>query len=335
MFTTFIVKPIFNLLVFIYAIIPGHNFGLALIIFTVLIRFLMWPLVKKQLKQTKLMRKIQPEIKKIKAQTKGNKQQESQLLMSLYKEQGINPLSTFPILIIQLVILLGLYSGLNGVIHNPHNLVTFTYPFIKNLSWIKTLSGNIHLFDDTLLGIVNLGKSALGSKSGIYWPAMIIVFGSAVAQYYQSKQLIPSAKNQKSIKTILKEASSGKQADQSEVNAAVSKTTRYLLPVMIFIFTVDLASALSLYWLVSGLVAYGQQAYILREDEEEMEEIGDESNKKTKKTKDLSKIPEAQLVEVSPKSTIKKTTTTKKSIDTKLKNKNNWQKNSKKKRKRS
>ena len=57
--------------------------------------------------------------------------------------------------------------------------------------------------------------------------------------------------------------------------------------------------------------------------------------KKTKKTKDLSKIPEAQLVEDSPKSTIKKTVTTQKPIDTKLKNKNNWQKNSKKKRKRS
>jgi YidC/Oxa1 family membrane protein insertase len=295
MFTTFIVRPIFNLLVFIYAIIPGHNFGLALIIFTVIIRLLMWPLVKKQLNQTKLMRKIQPDIKRIKEQTKGNKQQESQLLMSLYKEKGINPLSTFPTLIIQIIVLLGLYSGLNGVIHDPHAIVTSSYSFIKNLSWIKELSGNIHLFDNTLLGFVNLGKSALGSKTGIYLPAMIIVLGSAIAQYFQSKQLIPTPKEQKSIRTILKEASNGKQADQSEVNAAVSKTTRYILPIMIFLFTVDLASALSLYWLVSGLVAFAQQSYILKEDEEEMEEIADQPTSLLA-NKDLNKIPEAEIV---------------------------------------
>jgi YidC/Oxa1 family membrane protein insertase len=47
MFETLIVQPIFNLLVLIYALIPGHNFGLAIILFTILVRLLMWPLVKK------------------------------------------------------------------------------------------------------------------------------------------------------------------------------------------------------------------------------------------------------------------------------------------------
>ncbi|NDC22034.1 hypothetical protein EBZ57_01530, partial [bacterium] len=70
MFNDFVVQPLFNLLVTIYAIIPGHNFGLSIIIFTVLIRLALWPLVKKQLHQTKAMRKLQPEIKKIKQATK-------------------------------------------------------------------------------------------------------------------------------------------------------------------------------------------------------------------------------------------------------------------------
>jgi YidC/Oxa1 family membrane protein insertase len=56
MFTTLIVQPLFNLLVFVYAILPGHNFGLALIIFTIIIRLLLWPLVKKQLHQAKAAR---------------------------------------------------------------------------------------------------------------------------------------------------------------------------------------------------------------------------------------------------------------------------------------
>lgn len=293
MFTTFIVQPIFNLLVLIYALLPGHNFGLALIIFTIVVRIVMWPLVKKQLHQAKAMRKLQPEIKKVKQQSKGNRQKESQMLMELYKEKGINPFSTFPILIVQLIILIGLYSGLRRVIDNPHAIVTFAYPGLQHLSWIKGLSKNIHLFDDTLFGVVNLNKSALGATTGVYWPAMIIVLGSAIAQYYQSKQLLPNDDSQRGLRAILKEAGEGKQADQSEVNAAVGRSTRYLLPVMIFLFTVRIASALSLYWLVGGVVAYIQQYIVLRDDETEMEAEADAPSK------DVNAIPEAEIVEAS------------------------------------
>ncbi len=290
MFTTFIVQPIFNLLVLIYAILPGHNFGLALIIFTIIIRLLLWPLVKKQLHQAKAMRKLQPEIKKIKQETKGNRTKESQMLMELYKEKGISPLGTFPTLIIQFVVLIGLYSGLRDIISNPHSLITFAYPALRHLSFMHSLAGNIHLFDNTLFGIVDLSKSALGPK-GLYLPAMIIVIGSAIAQFYTSKQLMPSSKDSKSLRSILKEAGKGSQADQADVNAAVGKSTRYLLPVMIFLFTVNLASALSLYWLVGGVVAYIQQAYALREDEEELEKIAD------RPTKNIDLIPEAEIIE--------------------------------------
>ena len=71
MFTALIVKPLFNLLVLVLAIIPGHNFGLALIVFTILFRLALWPLVKKQLHQAKKMRKLQPELKKIKKLANG------------------------------------------------------------------------------------------------------------------------------------------------------------------------------------------------------------------------------------------------------------------------
>lgn len=296
MFTTFIVKPIFNLLVAIYAILPGHNFGLALIIFTIIIRLLLWPLLKKQLHQAKAMKKLQPEIKKIKAQTKGNRTKESQMLMELYKERGINPFATFPTLIVQLIVLIGLYSGLRKVISDPHAIVTFAYPTLQHLSWMKQLSHNIHLFDESLFGFVDLTKAAL-TKSGIYYPAMIIVLGSAIAQYFQSKQLLPQDKDQRGLREILKSAGSGKQADQGEINAAVGRSTRYFLPVMIFFFTVNIASALSLYWLVGGVVAFIQQSIVLREDEAEMEEIADKPT-----IKDVSSIPEAEIIEDKSKS---------------------------------
>src|ERR1700759_4864375 len=135
MFTTIIVQPIFNLLVLIYAILPGHNFGLAIIIFTVLIRLLMWPLVKKQINQAKAMRELTPELKKIKAAAKGDRQKESQMTMELYKEREINPFASIGILLVQLPILIGLYSGLRRITSNPHELITFSYPFIHNLPW--------------------------------------------------------------------------------------------------------------------------------------------------------------------------------------------------------
>jgi membrane protein insertase Oxa1/YidC/SpoIIIJ len=102
---------------------------------------------------------------------------------------------------------------------------------------------------------------------------------------------MPTDKSQRGLRDILKTASSGEQADQSEINAAVGRSTRYFLPIMIFLFTVNIPSALSLYWLTSGLVAYIQQSYVLRKDEGEMEEIAD------KPSKNVKAIPEAEIVE--------------------------------------
>lgn len=291
MFTTLIVQPIFNVLVLIYALLPGHNFGLSIIIFTVLVRLAMWPLVKKQLRQAKVMRELQPEIKKIKQQAKGDRQKEAAMLMELYKERGVNTAGTLGILAAQFIILIGLYSGLRRVVNDPHSLVNFAYPGLQHLSWMKELAGNIHLFDNTLFGIVDLTKTAGGSGHGVYWPAMVIVVLSSVAQYYQSKQLLPSDKNARKLRDILKSAGGGKQADQAEVNAAVTRSTRFLLPVMIFLITLNLPAALGLYWLTGGIVAIIQQSIILREDESDMEAIAD------KPIRDVKAIPEAEVVE--------------------------------------
>jgi YidC/Oxa1 family membrane protein insertase len=282
MFTTLIVKPIFNLLVLIYALLPGHNFGLAIIIFTVLVRILMWPLVKKQLHQAKVMRKMQPDLKRIKVEAKGDKQKESLMLMELYKERGISPFSSFGLVLLQLPIFIGLYSGLRRIVDNPHAIISFSYPFINNLSWIKELGSNISKFDSTLFGVVDLTRAELSKTGGgVYWPAMLIVIGSAIMQYFQSKQLMPNDKDSRGLRKILKDAGGGQQADQAEVNAAVGRSTRFLIPGLIFFVTVNIASALSLYWLTSGAVAFWQQSKVLNEDEAEMEVLADKKSGKT------------------------------------------------------
>lgn len=158
-------------------------------------------------------------------------------------------------------------------------IINYSYGWLNNFSWLKDLAADIGRFDETLLGIVDLTRPAI-AEGGLYWPAMLLVIGSAVSQYYQSKQLMPRDKEARSLRRILKEAGTGKQADQTEVNAAISHNMRFFIPGMIFVFTVGIPSALSLYWFTSGVVAYLQQAKVLKQDEDELEALADTSTKK-------------------------------------------------------
>lgn len=304
MFNTIIVQPLFNLLVLIYALIPGHDFGLAIIIFTIVIRLMLWPLIKKQLHHTKKLRELQPEIKKIKAASKGDRQKESALTMELYKERKINPFATLGLTLLQFPILIGLYIGLRKLIDNPQQLVDFTYPFVRNLPWMKEVAANNSLFNPTLFGLVDLKRAAL--INGVWYiPALLLVLGSAITQYFQSKQLMPSPKDSKGLRQILRDASSGNRADSGEMQAATGKFTTLMIPILIFFVTLGIASALSLYWFTSGLIAIIQQGRVLNKDEEELEAIVDTPTKKVVEG-EIVKKPKAVKSKTSKKTKRKK-----------------------------
>jgi YidC/Oxa1 family membrane protein insertase len=304
MFTTFVVQPIFNLLVLIYALIPGHNFGIAIILFTIVIRLLMWPLVKKQLRQTKITRQLQPDLKRIKKEAAGDKQKETQMMMELYKERGVNPLGMFPTLIVQMIVLFGLYAGLIKVIKDPHQIVQFAYAPLQHLPWMQHLAGNIHAFDNSLFGLIDLSRSALSPTKGTYLPALVLVVLSAGIQFLTSRQLMPTEKDGRKLRHILKAAGEGEQADQTEVNAAVGRSMQYFIPVMVLIFTVNIAAALSLYWFVGGLVAYLQQRAALKDDADSLVAAA-ESDKPLRTERgskiSISSIPEAEVITTSSK----------------------------------
>jgi YidC/Oxa1 family membrane protein insertase len=296
-FTTVIVQPIFNLLVVIYALIPGHNFGLAIILFTVAVRYLMYPLLKKQLYHTKAMRSLQPELKRIKKEAAGDRQKESMLTMALYKERQINPLASLGLVIVQIPLFLALFSCLKRIVNDPNAIIDFSYSWVRDLSWMKTLATDIKQFDNTLFGLVDLNRAAVGSNgAGTYWPAMLLVLGSSVVQYFQIKQTMPTDKEARKLKQILKEAGEGKTADQGEVNAALSRNMSYIFPVMIFFLTVSFAAALSLYWFVGGVIAYLQQDYLLKKDKEilALDAQHDEAAR-------LAKAQEAEIIKDYPK----------------------------------
>lgn len=277
MFDTLIVQPVFNLLVFIYAVVPGRDFGIAIILFTILIRLLLWPLVRKQLHHAQAMRKLQPELKKVKKAAAGDRQKEARLQMELYKERGIKPFASIGTLIIQIPIFIALYQAVLRITNDPGNLISFSYESVRNLPWIQTLAADIGKFDDTLLGIVDLSRKGLElGGAGIYLPAVILAVVSTVVQYYQTKLLMLNNQDARKLSIILKEAAAGKETDQAEVTAAVSRVMLYFLPVATFGFAIYVPSALALYLLTSSAVGYLQQRHVLSQDVEEMHQIAEE-----------------------------------------------------------
>lgn len=275
MFDTLLVRPVFNLLELIYAVIPGHDLGMAIILFTILVRLALWPLVRRQLHHAKTMRKLQPELKKIKKAAAGDRQKEARLQMELYKERGIKPFASIGTLIIQIPIFIALYQAVLKITNDPNSLINFSYSWVRDLSWIQHLAEDINRFDETFLGFVDLSRRAV-EAGGIYWPAILVALASTIMQFYQTKQMMMNTKDARKLSVILKETAAGKEADQAEVTAAVSRLMMYFLPVATFVFALVVPAALALYLFTSSAVGYIQQRRVLGEDAEEMQELAEE-----------------------------------------------------------
>lgn len=310
LFDTLIVQPIFNLLALIYGLLPGSDFGISLILFTVIVRLLMWPLVKKQLHQTKLMRGLQPELKKIKAKAKGNRQLEGQLMMELYRERGVKPFSSFGLLFLQLPIFIALFSVIQIITTNRDEIARFTYSSVEQLQPIANIITNRdHSFDTSLLGIVDLAKVGVG-ENGVYFPIIIIAALAAALQYVQSRQITPRPETNKKLGEIFKDSAAGKEVDQSEMSAVLSNRMIVIFPFLTFMVGLYLPGALVLYFLTSSAVAVIQQHLLLNRDVEEMEAIADMDTKNVKTPSAVAKKRAANATEAvvtsSPKKKSKK-----------------------------
>lgn len=277
MFDSLIVQPIFNILVLIYSVVPWADFGIALIIFTVFVRFLMYPLVKKQLHQSRAMQKMQPELKKIQAQFKDDKQAQGLAMMELYKKHNISPWRSIVILFIQIPIFLALFTVIQIFSQHRDQIAKWTYDFLENLPAIHTLIQNPDSFNHTAFGFIDLSKTSIVNGQ-IYWPLMIIAVIGALTQYLMSKQIMPKTDptQKRTFRQIMEEAAEGKQHDQSEMSQMVSNNMMKFMPIMMFFIMISLPGALALYYVISNLVAVAQQGYILKGDEEELEEIAEE-----------------------------------------------------------
>lgn len=300
-FDLLIVQPIFNLLVVIYGLIPGSDFGIALIVFTILVRLAMWPLIKKQLHQTKAQREIQPELKKIKARAKGNKQLEGQLMLELYREKGINPFSSIGTLLLQLPIFIALFNVIRIITQHRDQIEMFTYDFVEKLGPIQSIiSDPSHNFNESLLGIVNLAKTPI-ADGVIYWPLIVLAVLSAILQYVQTKQISPQPTEKKRLRDLMAEsAATGKQVDQAEMSAIMTQRMMMFFPLLTFMVMLALPGAIALYTVVGSVVAIIQQSFILGKDVTEMEKLASSSETNTAKQRADAAL-EAEVVAVASK----------------------------------
>src|SRR6185503_20179116 len=171
LYNEIIYRPIFNLLVFLYNTIPGHDIGLVIIIVTIVIRLVLAPLMNRSLKGQQAMNSIQPKMNELREKHKDDKAAQAQAMMSLYKEHKISPFASCLPLIIQLPILIALYQVFRKALEGQ---LTGLYTFVHN-------PGSI---DPTLFNFVNLAH-----------PSIVLAIMAGVAQFWQSRLMMSKTKS--------------------------------------------------------------------------------------------------------------------------------------------
>ncbi len=313
-----IVRPIVNIFFAIYSLVG--DFGIAIILFVILVKIFMWPLMKRQLHQTRIMKEIQPELAEIKKNCKGNRQLESLQMMDLYKRKNVKPFRSFLTILIQLPLFISLFTAIN-VVARPrenYNVDHSAYSFIKPLRNVSDIipkqtkyleevkaynekkdeekgDAPVYEFEPKLFGLVDLSVTA-GFTSVSSVIILIFALASAATQFIMSRQQDPTrgGKNGKkrSVRQILKDAAKGKEASQEDINAAAQGQMTFMMPMMMLLIMISLPGALVFYYLLNNIITVFLQKIILNRNYTEMEAAADK-----RILKELKDAKEAVVVE--------------------------------------
>lgn len=231
-----VVNLMVNVLIFIYSLV-GHNFGIAIILFTILIRLLTWPLNAQQMKGAKAMQDLQNDKEWQGIQKKYAKDREklAQEQLRIYRERGINPFGSCLPTLIQFPILFALIPAITYAIGSTP------------LSLLK-LSRSLYGFQNAA-ELVPLNSLFLGMDLGL--PERTVIFGIgipilalivALTTYIQTKLTMPPSTNPN---------------DQS---AATARIMSIQMPILLFFFSVNYASGLAVYFVASNILSIIQYA---------------------------------------------------------------------------
>ncbi len=227
MFKTIFVEPLYNLLVFLVNVVPWHDVGIAIIVLTLLVKFVLAPLHAKAIRGQFEMKKLEPKLREIKKQYP-DKQVQAAKTFELYKEHKISPLAGCLPILIQLPIILALYRVfLGGFSFDTMPL----YSFIQEPQTIKL----------TFLGLLDLTQKS-------------IIF-AAIAGITQYLQVHFSAQ-----RTPVPDPNDNSMS--ANMNKMMSKQMKYFLPVFVAIISYQISAAIALYWSVNNIFTTIQEYLI-------------------------------------------------------------------------
>jgi len=212
--------------------LPGHDFGIAIIILTILIRTLFYPLFQKSIKAQKEMADLQPKIKEVQEKYKKDKEKQARAVMELYKEHKVNPLSGCLPILIQLPILYAFFQVLRTGL-DPSRL-SGLYSFISNPGQLNPM----------FLGLANLSA-----------PNAVLAILTGITQFIQGKMVAPK--------------NSG-NANKSDFASAMSTQMVYFMPVFIAFVALKLPAGLALYWTVLNIFGIAQQYFVIKKKKAEI-----------------------------------------------------------------
>lgn len=227
-------QPIFNLFVGLYNFLPGHDLGVVILVITLLVRLVLYPLTSSSIKAQKSMQELQPKLEAIKKEFAGDQQKQAQATMELYKNNKINPLTSCLPMLVQLPLLLALFWALeDGLASN--NLAQNLYSFIHNPGTLNPVS--LKFFD--------LAK-----------PSVVLAVLAGAAQFFQAKTLSRKPAP----------AAAGKDGKDESMTAMMNKQMLYVMPLMTVVIGFRFPAGLTLYWFLSTALMVAQQLYLFKKE---------------------------------------------------------------------
>lgn len=230
MFHTIFYEPIYNLLAFVLTVVPMHDVGIAVIVVTLIVKGVLLPLNLSAIRGQYLIRRLEPEMKKIRELQKKEPQEASKQMMDLYRREKINPLSSLFVIIIQIPILFALYFAFSNGLKLDTNSI---YSFVSFPEILHTKA--FGLFDITQKNI-------------------LIALLAGVSAYFLAKRQTQDM--------VINKKENEEETFQDHFARSMKVQITYVLPVLTFVFSMALPAALPLYWFVGNIVAYGQDIYI-------------------------------------------------------------------------
>lgn len=257
-FYTVLYEPLFNLLIWLYDVIPGEDLGLAIIALTLIIKgILFWPALK-GLRSQKALQDIQPKIEELKKKYADDKEELGKQIMAFYKENKVNPFSSCLPLLIQLPVLWALFKVFFGGLAADPQTGILAADQLEHLYGPLRDMYSVTPINQTLFGWVDLAANK----------NIILAVLAGGIQFLQSRMLMHKKQTVKSD-----------GAKDENMAASINKQMMYMFPIITVVFGYQFPAGVTLYWLTSTLFTWVQQLIFLREKKKMKAE--DESSGKT------------------------------------------------------